>query len=138
MRPRAKTLATATLAFATLAFAAGAPGQPPPGDRHSHGASCFYVRDVNNFTAPDEETVYLRVGVSQVYRLKLFAQCLDVDWVHHLALFTHSDPWVCEGRGLNVDVGVRQIGLGRQRCPVDDVRKLTPQEVAAIPTRDRP
>ena len=30
------------------------------------------------------------------------------------------------------------VGLGRQRCPVTEIRKLTPDEVAALPSGARP
>ena len=36
------------------------------------------------------------------------------------------------------DVVVHDIGIGRQSCPVTGVRKLTPDEVAALPKNARP
>ena len=135
-----KPLTPAAIALAAaLALAAGATGQPKPDDKPAHhGRSCFYVRDVNNFAATDQQTVYVRVGVSEVYRLKLFSTCLDLDWVHRMALFTRASPWICEGPNPDLDVGIRSFGLGRQRCPVTDVRKLTRDEVVALPKSDRP
>lgn len=135
-----KPLATAALALiAAASLATSLATSPQAADKpQRHGGYCFHVHNVNNFAATDTETVYVRVGVSEVYRLKLFATCLDLDWVHHLALFTRSSPFICEGPNPDLDVGIRSVSIGRQRCPVTDVKKLTPQEVAALPKGDRP
>ena len=140
MNSFAKSLATAALAAAALSLSAVAVGQPPAHNKHDrHGGYCFHIRDVSNFAATDTDTVYVRVGVSDVYRLKLFAStCLDLAWVHHMALFTRSSPFLCEGPNPDLDVGIRSFALGRQRCPVTDIKKLTPQEIAALPKGDRP
>src|SRR5580704_416360 len=120
-----KFVATAAfLAAASLALVASAqppPGAPPP---KPAPAACFWPSSINNFAAVDEENLYLRVGVRDVYRAKLFANCLDLDWVHHLALVSHGSSVLCEGCNLDTDVVVRDIGIGRQRCPVTDLRKL--------------
>jgi hypothetical protein len=134
-----KIVATAAfLAAAALALAASAQppaGAPPP---PKPAAACFWTTSINNFAAVDEENLYLRVGVRDVYRAKLFATCLDLDSVHHLALVSHGSSLICEGSNLDTDVVVRDIGIGRQRCPVTDLRKLTPDEVAALPRGARP
>src|SRR5690348_5682272 len=135
MNPFAKPLATVALAAAALSLSAVAVGQPPAHGGHDRrGGYCFHIRDVNNFAANDTDTVYIRVGVSDVYRLRLFAStCLDLAWVHHMALFTRSSPFTREGPNPDLGVGIHSVGLGRQRCPVTDVRKLTREEVAALP-----
>jgi hypothetical protein len=135
MRP----LAIAALASAGLFIATSGGAQPPADATQSrHGNSCFYIRNADNFAATTTETVYVRVGVRQVWRLKLFATCLDLNWVHHMALSSRSSSWACEGSNPDLYVGVRATGLGRQRCPVTDIKKLTPEEVAALPKGDRP
>ena len=58
--------------------------------------------------------------------------------LHHLALVSHGSSLICEGPNLDVDVVVRDIAAGRQRCPVTSIRKLTPDEVAALPADARP
>jgi hypothetical protein len=136
-----KITACATLAFAAalgLATAAGSAASTDKGAPARAGRSCFWVRDVNNFSAPDNRTVYIRVGVSQVYKLTLFGNCLDVSWVHHIGLASHGVSNICEGPNPDLDVFDREIGIGHQRCPVTDVRKLTPDEVKALPKQDRP
>jgi hypothetical protein len=135
-------LASATFAVAAmLALAASAqpsgaqpPNAPPPKPR----PSCFWASRVENFAAVDQQNLYLRVGIKDVYQAKLFSTCLNLDWVHRLALVSNPSSLICEGPTMNLDVVVRDAGAGRQRCNVTNVRKLTPDEVAALPKGARP
>jgi Family of unknown function (DUF6491) len=133
-----KILAATALAIAALAVGASAQPQggapPPPKPR----PSCFWTSRIENFAAVDEQNLYLRVGIHDVYRAKLFSNCFDIDWVHHLALISRGSSLICEGPNLDVDVIVRDVAAGRQRCAVTDIRKLTPDEVAALPKDARP
>jgi hypothetical protein len=98
---------------------------------------CFFSSQVNNFQAMDENTVYLRVGVSDVYEMKMFAPCRDVDWAHQIALQSRGGSSICTG----LDAEVIAPGIGSQRahtCQVRDIRHLTPQEIAALPAKARP
>jgi len=137
-----KRLAFAPAAFAfaaALAFTAAA--QPPPAAARTRppARACFWIRNVSNFAAADTSTLYLRVGVSQVWRLTLFANCFNLDWVHHVGLDARGvGSNICEGPNPGVDVVVRDVAFGRQRCPVIDVRRLTPDEIAALPRGARP
>jgi hypothetical protein len=134
-----KSLATLTAtaaAFATLCASAAAqpPTAPPPNQR-----ACFWTRSVTNFAAVDTTHVYLRASGRRVFELTLFANCLQLDWVNRLAIRTRGSSNICEGPNPAVDVIVRDSGIpGGQRCPVTNVRLLTPEEVAALPPRARP
>ena len=103
----------------------------------AHNNACFWGHDADNFTSPDDRTVYLRVGVRQVYELKLFSPCIDVDWSQRIALRSHGSDWICEGRG-NVAEIITPSPIGHQRSQVDSVRKLSPTEVSALPKRYQP
>jgi hypothetical protein len=136
-----KMLAPAAFALAAaLALAASAqpppPAGPPPPPKPR--AACFWESRIENFAAVDQENLYLRVGIHDVYRAKLFSTCLDLDWVHHLALVSRSSSLICEGPNPDATVIVRATGVGRQRCPVTYLQKLTPEEVAALPKGARP
>jgi hypothetical protein len=139
-----KTLAPAALAFAA-ALSVSAAAQPSPGASPAappvkHHPACFWRRMISGFGASDDNTLYVRVGVRDVYELKLFSNCFDLSWVHRVGLQSiggfGSD--ICEGTNPGIDVVVRDIGIGRQRCPVTSVRKLTPPEIAALPKTARP
>jgi len=97
---------------------------------------CFYTRNVTNFAAPDDKTLYVRVGVRDVYRFDMFGHCPDIDWNQRLALVSRASSWICNG--MDADVITHSPGIGRQRCPVSDMHKLTPEEIAALPKRARP
>ncbi len=127
----------ALVAWAPQALAQAGPRSGAPAGPGRQQDSCFNARFVSNFSAPDDQTVYVRVGVRDVYRLTLFAPCLNVDWTMAVALKSRSgSDWIC--RGMDAELIVPGQGMGPQRCPVTAVRKLTPQEVAALPKKARP
>ncbi len=135
------TLAPALMALAVaLALSASAQPAPPTTPPPKHANACFWRRDISNFAAVDQKTVYLRVGVSEVFKLDLFSDCLDLDFVHRIGLKSIGgfESNLCEGPNPGVDVVVRDVGLGHMRCPVTNITKLTPADVAALPKGARP
>lgn len=118
--------------------AAAAQAQQSKAPPKKAARACFPVRSANGFKAPDDRTLYVAVGVRDVWRLDMFGNCFDLDWVNGLALVSRPSSFVCEGDNVDVDVVTRGTAFGRQRCPVTSVRKLTAQEVAALPKKDRP
>jgi hypothetical protein len=122
---------TSLLALAVgAAIAAGAVQAKPA------ASQCFLVRNISNFHATDNRTVYLRVGVNSLYRLDLMNDCIGITFGNSLAL--QSSPgrsWICSP--LEATVINRQGGMN-QRCPVSAIHKLTADEAAALPKRDRP
>ena len=122
------TRLAALAAVLTALGATGAQAAPP---------ACFWVRDANGFKAVDDRTVYVRVRYRDVYELKLFASCPDVEWSLGVALRSPFNSRICEGTLNTVDLIVRSSGAPR-RCPVADVRKLTSAEVAALPAKALP
>ncbi len=98
--------------------------------------ACFLRRDVQGFSAPNDHTVYLRVGISQVFRLDLMNECQDLSFRQSFGLEDQpSTPWVCSP--LEATVVYRETGIN-QRCPVKAIHRLTPVEITAMPKRDRP
>jgi hypothetical protein len=132
-----KTLAAA-LALSLAATAAAADPTPAASPPPSHGSACFWEQSVSGYAAHDDSALYLRVGARDVYELKMFGNCFDLSWLHHIGLQTHGMSDICEGSSPDVDVIVREIGIGRQRCPVTSVRKLTPAEIQSLPRDARP
>jgi hypothetical protein len=131
------TLAAAAAALAALSVSAAA--QPPAAAPPSNQRACFWTRSIDNFAAVDTTRVYLRAG-RRVFELTLFANCLQLNWVNRLGIRTRGSSNICEGPNPGIDVIVRDRGgiPGGQRCPVTNVRLLTPDEVAALPPRARP
>jgi hypothetical protein len=121
---------TATAAAFCLA-AAAAQAQPAAAPR-----ACFYARDISNFHVVDDRTVYLRVGVNQVYRLDLMGDCPQLSFRQSLGVETTPGAGtVCSP--LDVELVYRDLGAP-VRCPVTGLRALTPAEAAALPKKDRP
>ncbi|MGA0604145.1 DUF6491 family protein [Caulobacter sp. KR2-114] len=99
--------------------------------------ACFYGRNADGFSVKDDRTVYVRAGIKDVYQLTLFSPCIDIDWAHHIALKSHGGDFICEGTNVDYEIFSPSV-IGRQRCQVSSVRKLTADEVAAMPKKDRP
>lgn len=96
--------------------------------------ACFFSNRITNFRAADDRTVYLKVGIKDVYRLDLLGACPDVDWGWSLGVRSQSST-ICTG--LDVDLMV-PTPIGPQRCPVKRLHKLTAAELEALPKGDRP
>jgi hypothetical protein len=125
---------------ASAAILAGAVLSAPvvsaqPGQNHS-GNQCFYTRNINGFHAPNDHTLYVRVGVNDIYRLDLMTDCTGLTFRQGIGLeSTPGDPWICSAIQATVvyrDTGIRNI------CPVNSIHKLTPAEITALPKRDLP
>jgi len=113
---------------------AGGAGQTATA-RATSGPACFRPDDVNGFTAVDDRTVIVRVGVNRVFQMQLMGTCPDVDWSMRLGLQSTASSWICQGLDATV---IAPTPIGPQRCPVTAIRQLSPQEVAALPPRQRP
>lgn len=129
MRMNVALAALATAALALAAAPQAAQAKPAP------KRQCFHASSVNGFRAADEHTLYINVGVRDVYQFEMFARCPDMNWNERLALVSRGSSWICSG--LDAEV-ISRTPIGRQRCPVRSIRKLTSQEVAALPKRLRP
>ncbi|HVI32211.1 DUF6491 family protein [Phenylobacterium sp.] len=126
--------ALAVSAAAPQIAAARSPVQPDTPETKTQ-RSCFWARNANGFAAADEKTVNIRVGVRDVYQFEMLGRCTDIDWSQKIALVSRGSSSICTG--LDAEI-VTASPIGPQRCPVRAVRKLTPDEVAALPSRARP
>lgn len=134
-----RTLLT-LIAVATAALTPVAEAAQPAGMSKAPKArnACFTARNVNNFAAVDDQNLYVRVGVRDVYHLTMFGNCFDLSWVNALGLVSRGGSFICEGDLTGVDVVTREAGGRPMSCPVSNIRKLTPEEIAALPKRARP
>ena len=124
----------AAAALLTLGTAVSTPAlakSPASPSKHQ----CFFTRNADGFAAPDEKTLYVRVGVRNVYQFEMFVPCQDMDWNQRIALVSRASSSICTGMDAEV---VTHSPIGTLRCPVRSVRKLTPEEIAALPPRARP
>jgi hypothetical protein len=126
-------LALAASAAALLALSATAASAA---DKPAAKNECFWARNVTSFAAPDDKTLYVRVGVNQVFRFEMFGSCPEIDWNQRLALVSRGGDNICSG--MDAEVVTHSPGIGPQRCAVRSMHKLTPEEVAALPPKAKP
>jgi len=112
------------------------PASPPAKAAAGAGRQCFRPHDINGFNAPNEHTLYVRVGIHDIYRLDLMGDCGELTFRQSIGLETFPGlGWVCSP--LDATVVYRETGIP-ERCPVTAIHKLSADEIAALPKRDRP
>ncbi|HVY32931.1 MAG TPA: DUF6491 family protein [Caulobacteraceae bacterium] len=132
-----KTPFSLALALAAVGLVCVGSSSPQPARAQSPAQPCFYGRDVNGFNAPNDHTLYIRVGASDVFRLDLQSSCTGLTFRQNLGI--SSSPaeggFICTP--LQAEVVYRDNGFSN-RCPVVGMHKLSAVEVAALPKRDLP
>lgn len=129
-------IALSVAAAAVLTAAAPVAAKSPLEDGKAPARKqCFWTRQVNGFASNDNRIVNVRVGVNDIYQFEMFGRCEDVDWNNRIAIVSRGSDYICTG--LDAEI-ISPSTIGPQRCPVKTVRKLTPEEVKALPKRARP
>lgn len=114
-------------AFAAVAVAGCA---PMTGPGTAAPRQCFFVSQVNGFEAEDERTVYVTVGVNDVYELAMAGPCPNVDWSQRIGIAPRGGgSSVCAG--YDADLLVPQFSGEPYRCQVRAVRRLSEAEAEA-------
>jgi hypothetical protein len=99
-------------------------------------AQCFLQNNINGFSAPNDRTLYVRVGVRDIWRLDLMTDCTGLSFRNSFGLQgSPTGPWICNP--LDATVRFHESGA-RMTCPVSAMHKLSPEEAAALPKKDRP
>ena len=133
---KAALIAAGTLMGGGVLVATGGHSQPAPSAPKPEQA-CFWARNVNGFNAPDEKTVYIRVGVSEIYRLDLMYDCTGLTFKQDIGLEREpaGDSFICNP--MQATVVYRDGGIP-QRCPVTAIHKLSKDEIASVPKKFLP
>jgi hypothetical protein len=99
---------------------------------------CFRSRDITSWRAVGDSQVNLQVNYRDVYRLDLNGRCTQLNSAFETLAVKSvgSGDEVCSG--LQLDVIVPDQGRLNFPCPVQSMTKLTPDEVKALPKRERP
>jgi hypothetical protein len=101
----------------------------------SKDRACFHASNVSGFRAPDDKTVYVRVGVRDIYQMEMMGSCPQIDWAEKIGIRTRGSEFICSG--LDADL-ISPTSIGPQRCPVRMLRKLSPEEAKALPPKSKP
>lgn len=134
--PAAATLAVACLLSACAAQnAPSATGAGSPVAANAPAQRCFFPSEVNGWRAAGDQTVYVRVGVNRVFQMKLMAPCPDIDWSETIGIEHRGSATICSGLDATI---ISRSTIGPRRCPVTELRELTPEEIKALPAGSRP
>ncbi|MEJ2814943.1 DUF6491 family protein [Caulobacter sp. CCG-8] len=130
---RAGLLTTVLLAAAAPALAADEPAAKAPAAKRS----CFYMSEWDNWSAPDRDTLYLKVRNRDVYQVDLShgTSMLTSPGVHLVSIQRGVDS-VCSP--LDLDLRVSDGWGMAMPIMAKSITKLTPEQIAAIPKKDRP
>lgn len=100
---------------------------------------CFFVNQFQGWRAANDRTVYIRVGVRDIYRLDMAASCPQLTAPDaRLITKTRGPDTVCSA--IDWDLSVSESGPGAipTPCIVSSMRKLSPAEAATLPKKLRP
>ena len=123
------------MALAAAALTAAAANAAPAPDAHS---ACFASNSWEGWSAPgDGDFLYLRVGVRDIYRVDLTKGThVRRDADRFLINRVRGSNWICSP--LDLDLTLSDQNGFREPLIARSLRKLTPEEAAAIPRKDRP
>jgi hypothetical protein len=100
---------------------------------------CFYQSDWNGWSAPNKDTVLLRVRNRDVYRVDLaYGSRQLTSPGTHLVTVVRGGDRVCHPNDLDLRVADTYDTLGGIPIRARAITKLTREEIAALPKRDRP
>lgn len=141
-RASAWLAAAAAVGLAAIAGCAETAGTSDPNSAGSQGAArtaprCFRAADARNFRSVNATTVNLRVGRRDFYRIDLLGPCPDLNFSMRMGLRTSAGSQVCTGSGIGTSIIVPG-SRGPTRCAIRQITALSPEEVAALPPRQRP
>ena len=128
--------------FAIAGFAAAALATPvlaPAATERTAGsrAPCFFVRNWEGWSAPSDDTVLLRVSRRDVYKVNVTR---GADFLRSPGSFLISQNRGGGSVCSHMDLDLQAANSSGFRVPLiaKSLTKLTPQEVAALPKKDRP
>jgi len=98
---------------------------------------CFYLSDWDGWSAPDRDTLLLRVRNREVYRVDLHRGTNQLDWPGtHLVSVVRGSDRVCHPNDL--DLSVADTSGFSIPIRAKAITKLSAAEKAALSKRDRP
>ena len=126
-------LATAASLAAISAHAApAAPSGKAP-------RACFYARNISGWREAGDRDVYLRVGVNDIYHVRLLTSCPDLRFAEAIGLTTRGgSDFVCSGLDVEITVPSTVTHTVPQRCMATELHKLSPDEAKTLPKGQRP
>ncbi len=108
----------------------------PPVER----SDCFYVNQIRGSRPLDDRTVLFRVNTSDIYRLEFAHSCPDLTLPRPKLIIVPFGGvgLICHAIDIDVKVGEQGPGFIPMGCIAKSLRKLTPDEAAAVPKKNLP
>jgi len=106
-----------------------------PGAKAKPAAQCFRGGRVVNWTVADDQVIHVRLQTAAVYRVTLVGACPGLGTNRTLAFDGGFNDQVCDGRPATV---INLAAAAPLRCAIKSVRRLPPEEAAALPDAERP
>lgn len=123
----------AACATALISLAGPAPAQP----RDAPKTPCFFVTQWRGWKSPNPDTIYLGVNMHDVYEVKLSTPSDQLSWPDmHLVSIVRGSNSICSA--LDLDLKIADTNGFSTPLIARSMRKLTPEEVAAIPKKYLP
>lgn len=98
---------------------------------------CFFVSQWQGWKSPSPDVIYLGVNMHDVYRVDLSAGSSQLQWPSaHLVSIVRGGDSICSP--LDLQLSVADTNGFATPLIARSLTKLTPEEVAAIPKKDRP
>lgn len=116
------------LPFAWLTMTACTPN--PAATTGQAGRECFWGSQVTGFSDAGPDRAILNIGQRESWELTLTPGCPDVNWALKIGISARGGDRICPGRPA--ELFVPNAGSGFRRCLVQNVRKLSPGEAAAV------
>lgn len=131
-------LVTTLPLIAAAALSACAPvkgGSTAGAHQQTDARTCFRTMNVRNFRAPDFQTLYVRSSAKDVFQIQTYGACRDVDTAVAIELRPLDGfSTLCTGDFATLNV----VTPSHSTCRVLVTKRMTVEEVAALPGRDRP
>ena len=129
-------VALSVTALAGVAGLGGTAVSAADADAPKPARSCFFADQINGWREAGDKAVLVNVGANKVYRLDLFGPCDGLDTNFTIGVETRGGGnSICDGLDATI---IARSPIGPIRCPVTKVTLLTPEQVAALPKKDRP
>ena len=118
---------------------AGALANAAPASAAPSGKACFFAHELSSWKEAGDKTVNLRVGIKDVYQLQLLGPCPDLPYAEAIGIETRGGSRrICSGLDINLIVPGNVTHGAPRRCMATSLRKLTKEEVSALPPKEKP
>ena len=125
------------LAAAAMISLSACVGTMPPAPGTLVSSDCFSSTQWRGWSSPTDDVIYLRVGTNDVYRVDLLPGAGRLDrGGRFLISEVRGSNRICSANDLDLAIA-DSVGFRTPLFP-RTLRKLTTEEVAALPPGDRP